>query len=204
MAKIDKILGSISPLYGAVSGQGLFGNALAGVGTALGPTAGLMPLLAREQRKKLRSGRAEDAKKAAEEEAAEKAAIAARGGMKHGGAVKKMAKGGKLTDLTGDGKVTRADVLKGRGVKGFSNGGMPSIEESIKSGNRVSRQVGEETKRMMPPKKRTMPSPGESVKSGNRIARQEGAEMRKMRMAKGGVTRADGCAVRGKTKGKMR
>ena len=119
MAKIDKILGSISPLYGAVSGQGLFGNALAGIGTALGPTAGLMPLLAREQRKKLRSGRAEDAKKAAEEEAA----IAARGGMKHGGAVKKMAKGGKLTDLTGDGKVTRADVLKGRGVPGFSKGG---------------------------------------------------------------------------------
>jgi hypothetical protein len=97
------------------------------------------------------------------------------GGMKHGGAVKKMAKGG-----------------------------MPSIEESIKSGNRVSRQVGEETKRMMPPKKRTMPSPGESVKSGNRISREEGAEMRKMKMAKGGsVTRGDGCAVRGKTKGKM-
>ena len=94
--------------------------------------------------------------------------------MKHGGAVKKMA-----------------------------NGGMPSMRESMESGNRVSRQVGEETKRMMPPKKRTMPSPGESVKSGNRIARQEGAEMRKMRMAKGGVTRADGCAVRGKTKGKM-
>jgi hypothetical protein len=78
-----------------------------------------MPLLAREQRKKLRSGRAEDAAKEAEEEAA----IAARGGMKHGGAVKKMAKGGKLTDLTGDGKVTRADVLKGRGVPGFSKGG---------------------------------------------------------------------------------
>ena len=36
----------------------------------------------------------------------------------------KMAKGGKLPDLTGDGKVTRADVLKGRGVKGFSKGGM--------------------------------------------------------------------------------
>ena len=46
--------------------------------------------------------------------------------MKHGGAVKKMAKGGKLTDLTGDGKVTRADVLKGRGVPGFSKGGTAS------------------------------------------------------------------------------
>jgi hypothetical protein len=32
-------------------------------------------------------------------------------------------KGGKLTDLTGDGKVTRADVLKGRGVPGFKKGG---------------------------------------------------------------------------------
>ena len=31
----------------------------------------------------------------------------------------------KLTDLTGDGKVTQADVLKGRGVfkKGYAKGG---------------------------------------------------------------------------------
>jgi hypothetical protein len=36
------------------------------------------------------------------------------------------AKGGKLTDLTGDGKVTRADVLKGRGVPGFAKGGSAS------------------------------------------------------------------------------
>jgi hypothetical protein len=36
---------------------------------------------------------------------------------------KKFKKGGKLTDLTGDGKVTRADVLKGRGVPGFKKGG---------------------------------------------------------------------------------
>jgi hypothetical protein len=180
MAKIDKILGSISPMYGAVSGQGLFGNALAGLGTALGPTAGLMPLLAREQRKKLRSGRAEDAAKEAEEEAA----IAARGGMKHGGMVKKMAKGGA--------------------VKKMANGGMPSMKESMESGNRVSRQVGEETKRMMPPKKRTMPSPGESVKSGNRMSGEDAKDLKAVKKyAKGGVTRADGCAVRGKTKGKM-
>jgi hypothetical protein len=39
---------------------------------------------------------------------------------------KKMVKGGKLTDLTGDGKVTRADVLKGRGVPGFAKGGTAS------------------------------------------------------------------------------
>lgn len=64
---------------------------------------------------------AEKRRLAAEAEAEEKKKQVP--GMKHGGAVKKMAKGGKLPDLTGDGKVTRADVLKGRGVKGFSKGG---------------------------------------------------------------------------------
>ena len=39
---------------------------------------------------------------------------------KKGGKVKK--KKGKFPDLTGDGKVTRADVLKGRGV--FKSGGI--------------------------------------------------------------------------------
>lgn len=34
---------------------------------------------------------------------------------------KKMQKGGSFPDLTGDGKVTKADVLKGRGV--FKKGG---------------------------------------------------------------------------------
>jgi hypothetical protein len=126
-----------------------------------------MPMLASSQRKKLRANRAEDAAKDAEE--------ASAGGMKRGGAVKKMA-----------------------------NGGMPSIEESLKSGNRVSEQVGKETKRMMPPKKRTMPSPGESVKSGNRMSGEDAKDLKAVKKyAKGGVTRADGCAVRGKTKGKI-
>jgi hypothetical protein len=106
MAKIDKILGSISPMYGAVSGQGLFGNALGGLGDALGPTAGLMPLLAREQRKKLRAGRAEDAAKDAEE--------ASAGGMKRGGAIKKMAKGGTASKRA-DGCATKGKT-KGRFV----------------------------------------------------------------------------------------
>ena len=162
MAKLDKILGSISPLYGMASGEGLFSNMrkISPFMHAIGESD-----TAADKRRRMKEE--EEKKKQA---SSEKQAPS----LKHGGAVKKMA-----------------------------NGGMTSIEESIKSGNRVSRQVGEETKRMMPPKKRTMPSPSESVKSGNRIARQEGAEMRKMRMAKGGVTRGDGCAVRGKTKGKM-
>jgi len=32
--------------------------------------------------------------------------------------------GGKFPDLTGDGKVTMADILKGRGVKKYENGGV--------------------------------------------------------------------------------
>jgi len=96
------------------------------------------------------------------------------------------------------------DMKRGGAVKKMANGGMPSIEESLKSGNRVSEQVGKETKRMMPPKKRTMPSPGESVKSGNRMSGEDAKDLKAVKKyAKGGVTRADGCAVRGKTKGKI-
>lgn len=35
---------------------------------------------------------------------------------KKGGKVKKYGAGGSFPDLTGDGKVTKADILKGRGV----------------------------------------------------------------------------------------
>lgn len=35
-----------------------------------------------------------------------------------------MASKKKLTDLTGDGVITQKDVLRGRGVPGFSHGGM--------------------------------------------------------------------------------
>ena len=48
-------------------------------------------------------------------------------------------KGGKFPDLTGDGKVTRADVLKGRGVfkgggkvKMFKKGGMAGLDAAEK------------------------------------------------------------------------
>jgi len=43
------------------------------------------------------------------------------GETKEGVKIVKKAKGGSLPDLTGDGKITRADVLKGRGV--FRKGG---------------------------------------------------------------------------------
>lgn len=48
--------------------------------------------------------------------------------MKAAGKTPKMAKGGSFPDLTGDGKVTKADILKGRGV--FKMGG--SVKKSSK------------------------------------------------------------------------
>ncbi len=51
--------------------------------------------------------------------------------MAKGGAVKKK---GKFPDLTGDGKVTKADVLKGRGVKRMRGGGMAKKKMMAKGG----------------------------------------------------------------------
>jgi len=49
----------------------------------------------------------------------------------------------KLTDLTGDGKVTQADVLKGRGV--FKAGGMK--KKGFKKGGKIKvRGTGAATK----------------------------------------------------------
>jgi hypothetical protein len=68
----------------------------------------------------------------------------AKKGYKKGGMAKKgYKKGGKLPDLTGDGKVTQADVLKGRGVfkkggmakKGYAKGGM--MKKGYKKGGKV-------------------------------------------------------------------
>ena len=115
MAKIDKILGSISPLYGMASGEGLFSNI-----RKISPFMHAIGEGSTNAEKRRRAAQGD--KKAAAELVAEGKTPS----MKHGGAVKKMAKGGKLTDLTGDGKVTRADVLKGRGVPGFSKGGTAS------------------------------------------------------------------------------
>lgn len=65
-------------------------------------------------------------------------------GMKRGGDVKKM-RGGGMPDLTGDGKVTRADVLKGRGVfkhgggiKKYANGG--SVSSASKRADGIARK----------------------------------------------------------------
>ena len=59
--------------------------------------------------------------------------------MKKGGKVKKLASGG-FPDLNDDGKVTRADVLKGRGVPGFKSGKW--IQSAIKKPGALRAQLG--------------------------------------------------------------
>ena len=100
---IGKVLGSISPLYGAVTGRGLFGNALAGIHDATG-MGGVLPILASEQRRKRRERREGEALEAGE-------------GMKRGGKVKKMAKGGSVSSASkrADGCATKGKT-KGRFV----------------------------------------------------------------------------------------
>ena len=60
-------------------------------------------------------------------------------GMAMGGKIKKkMAKGGKtFPDLTGDGKVTQADILKGRGV--FAYGG--KAKKKMMGGGKVHKKT---------------------------------------------------------------
>ena len=183
MAKIDKILGSISPLYGMASGEGLFSNM-----RKISPLMHLIGEGSTNAEKRRRAAQGD--KKAAEEIAVEEATAASSGdtkqapAMKRGGEVKKMAAGGpvKKTPMSGD---------------------------SVDSGNRMSKMEADERRFMdMMDKKKKTPSARAAVDSGNRMSRLEGAEMRKMGMknyAKGGSvsSRADGCAVRGKTRGKI-
>lgn len=39
----------------------------------------------------------------------------------------------KFPDLTGDGKVTQADILKGRGVMGKKKGGMVNAKKKVRT-----------------------------------------------------------------------
>ena len=102
---IGKVLGSISPLYGALSGRGLFGNAMAGFQDATG-MGGILPMIASEQRRKRRERKEGEAPEAGE-------------GMKRGGKAKtkKYAKGGKASSASkrADGCATKGKT-KGRFV----------------------------------------------------------------------------------------
>ena len=81
MAKLDKILGSISPAYGLISGQGAFGK-LRNMSPAL---------LAIDDTEKKKKKRADGTTTTTEE------AVEETGMMRKGGKVKKMASGGSAS-----------------------------------------------------------------------------------------------------------
>ena len=99
MAKIDKILGSISPLYGLASGQGAFAH--------LRKLSPVMHMIGETDTK------AEKRRKAERAAAGGAESPEAGGGMRKGGKVKKMAKGGKVT--RGDG-ICKKGHTKGKMV----------------------------------------------------------------------------------------
>ena len=73
----------------------------------------------------------------------------------------------------------------------FGSGGMPSMKESMESGNRVSRQVGAETKKLMPATRSTRPSVGDAIASGNRMSKKNAEDLKAVKKyAKGGKVKS--------------
>jgi hypothetical protein len=61
----------------------------------------------------------------------------------------------KFPDLTGDGKITQADILKGRGVDAMKKGGSTSkwIQSAIKKPGALRSQLGAKAGKPIPAKK---------------------------------------------------
>ena len=60
----------------------------------------------------------------------------------------------EFPDLTGDGKVTKADVLKGRGVPGMKKGGSTKwIQEAVKKPEALRKSLGVKAGEKIPAKK---------------------------------------------------
>lgn len=107
-------LGDISPLAGMVSGKGLFGKGFSELGRAMGPLSpvGYVAMKQRDKalkKKKGAVGKPDGAEPVMVMEAGE--------GMRKGGKVKKMAKGGSVSSASkrGDGCATKGKT-KGRFV----------------------------------------------------------------------------------------
>ena len=61
----------------------------------------------------------------------------------------------KFPDLTGDGEVTKKDILKARGVEGFKKGGSTSnfIQKAIKKPGALRKSLGVKAGEKIPAKK---------------------------------------------------
>jgi len=87
---------------------------------------------------------------------------------------KKMKGGGKVfPDLTGDGAVTKKDILKGRGVEGFGHGGDVRMggEKGVRMGGEKGVRMGGEKESHMMPDGSMMPDddPSMGYSSGGEV-----------------------------------
>jgi hypothetical protein len=112
-------------------------------------------------------------------------------------------------DLNDDGKVTRADILKGRGVEGFKKGGMQSGGTVDEDGRVMDQQTMKNQKayenyeREQSDAQRRLEERDKSMIEGARKVKEKIKKV--MPFKKGGSVssaskRADGCAIRGKTR----
>jgi len=115
---IGKVLGSISPLAGAITGKGLFGKGMAKFEDATG-MGGLFPKMAQAARNKdmRRAAMEAEMQRDADMRAKGRAMAGMRpeGMMKKGGKVKKMAAGGSTASKRADGCAVKGKT-KGRFV----------------------------------------------------------------------------------------
>ena len=109
-----------------------------------------------------------------------KSKMASKGGARGGRKAMRMKDGG-FPDLTGDGKVTQADILKGRGVTKKKGGGMMKSKGMAKGGSM---------------KKKGMAKGGAMKKKGYAM----GGPVKKKGMAKGGAMKKKGYALAGMPK----
>ena len=112
-----------------------------------------------------------------------------------GKVVAKMKDGGAaFPDLTGDGKVTKKDILKGRGVKGFEDGGSakttemsPEILETIRDNEKSGKTF--KPKKMEPDKSTSKKGKKDAPNFMKPAGFEDGGEVRGMGRAYMGVSR---------------
>jgi hypothetical protein len=113
------------------------------------------------------------------------------------------------TSFNDDGKVTRADILKGRGVEGFKKGGMQSGGTVDEDGRVMDQQTMKNQKayegyeREQSDAQRKLEERDKSMIEGARKVKEKIKKV--MPFKKGGSVssaskRADGIAIRGKTR----
>ena len=137
-------------------------------------------------------------------------------------------------DLTGDGEVTQADILKGRGVKAAKKGGLMKKKRYDEGGDVVelesrmgpnenigddvraramaamaARESGAEEAEPAKPKAESKPKPKPKAEAKKKTSSFEGktspfagktSSFKKMASGGSASSRADGCAIRGKTR----